>query len=81
MRLAGPALGALLCALAPGALAQPPAGALPEAPSYQLSLGSFEREALQRALAARGLRLEANPYGKVVRRLIQEATVVAAATR
>lgn len=69
MRLAGPALGALLCALAPGAAAQPPAGALPEAPSYQLSLGSFEREALQRALAARGLRLEANPYGKVVRRL------------
>ena len=69
MRLAGPALGALLCALAPVAGAQPPAGALPEAPRYQLSLGSFEREALERALAARGLRLEAHPYGKVVRRL------------
>jgi hypothetical protein len=69
MRLAGPALGALLCALTPRAAAQPPAGALPEAPSYQLSLGSFERDALERALAARGLRLEPHPYGKVVRRL------------
>lgn len=69
MRLAGPALGALLCALGPAAGAQPPAGALPQPPTYQLSLGSYERAALQRALAERGLRLDPYPYGKVVRRL------------
>ncbi len=67
MRLAGPALGALLCALAPAAGAQPPSGALPEPPTYQLSLGSYERTALELALAARRLRLEPHPYGKVVR--------------
>ena len=69
MRLAGPALGALLCALAPAAGAQPPAGALPRPPTYQLSLGSYERVALERALAGRRLRLEPHPYGKVVRRI------------
>jgi len=67
MRLAGPALGALLCALTRVAAAQPPPGALPPPPSYQLSLGSYEKVALERALAARHLRLEPHPYGKMVR--------------
>jgi len=69
MRLAGPALGALLCALTRVAGAQPPAGALPQARTFQLSLGSYERVALERALAARRLRLEPHPYGKLVRRI------------
>lgn len=69
MRLAGPALGALLCALAPVAGAQPPSGALPEPPTYQLSLGSYERTSLERALAARRLRLDPHPYGKVLRHI------------
>lgn len=70
MRLAVPALGALLwCALAPVAGAQPPAAALPQPPTYRLSLGSYEESALRRALAARQLRLEPHPYGKVVRRI------------
>jgi hypothetical protein len=67
MRLAGPALGALLCALTRVAGAQPPPGALPPPPSYQMSLGSYEKVALERALAARHLRLEPHPYGKMVR--------------
>ena len=69
MRLAGPALGALLCALAPVAGAQPPSGALPAPPTYELSLGSYERTSLERALAARRLRLDPHPYGKVLRHI------------
>ena len=66
MRLAGLALGALVCALGGlDAVAEPPPAAAPSG----LSLGSYERTALQRALAGRGLRLDPAPEGKRVRRL------------
>jgi hypothetical protein len=66
---AGPALAVLVCAFPRPAGSQPPAGALPEPPTYQLSLGSYERASLQQTLTERHLRLEPHPYGKRVRRI------------
>ena len=59
----------LLCAVGTSPVARAQVSSAPVAASDSQALGSYERDALQQALAARRLRVDLAPAGKTVRRI------------